>query len=50
MKRIKARRKAEKRQRNETVEALFSQVEEETAKASEKVQRFVDSGYTTTKI
>ena len=46
---IKARRKAEKRQRKETVEALFSQVKEETAKASEKVQRFVDSGYTTTR-
>lgn len=47
---VKVRRKAEKRQRNETVEALFSQVEGEVAKASEKVQRFVDSGYTTTKI
>lgn len=46
---VKARRKAEKRQRKEVVEELFAQVEEETAKASEKVQRFVDSGYTTTK-
>lgn len=46
---VKARRKAEKRQRKEVVEELFTQVKEETAKASEKVQRFVDSGYTTTR-
>ena len=46
---VKARRKAEKRQRKEAVEELFTQVKEETAKASEKVQRFVDSGYTTTR-
>jgi phosphoglycerate-specific signal transduction histidine kinase len=47
---VKARRKDEKRQRKEVMEELFTQVEEEIAKASEKVQRFVDSGYTTTKI
>lgn len=46
---VKARRKAEKRQRKEVVEELFTQVKEEIAKASEKVQRFVDSGYTTTR-
>ncbi len=46
---VKARRKAEKRQRQEVVEELFTQVKEEAAKASEKVQRFVDSGYITTK-
>lgn len=46
---VKARRKAEKRQGKEVVEELFAQVEREVAKASDKVQRFVDSGYTTTK-
>jgi len=46
---IKARRKVEKRQIQAEAETLFAQVEEYASKASDTVQRFVDSGYTTTR-